>query len=71
LEKIVACYSGVEYAEQPRKFLWQGEWRAVRRITAEARTADEKIFEVVDETGETFRLAYRSAADCWTIRPIG
>lgn len=71
MEEIVECYSGVEYAEQPRKFLWRGEWRTVRLIAAEGRTADEKYFEVLDEAGEKFRLAYRTAADRWTIRPAG
>jgi hypothetical protein len=69
LEKTVECYSGVEYAEQPRKFLWRGEWRGVRQITAEGRTVDGKHFKVLDEAGAKFLLAYRPSADRWTIRP--
>jgi hypothetical protein len=71
LEKNVECYSGVEYAEQPRRFIWQGEWRTVRQIAAEHRTVDGKQFEILDDTGEKFLLAYRSPADCWTIQPLG
>ncbi len=71
VEKTVECYSGVEYAEQPRKFLWRGVWRTVRQITAEGRTVDGKFFEALDEAGEKFRLAYSSAADGWTIQPRG
>jgi hypothetical protein len=69
LEEIVKCYSGVDYAEQPRKFYWRGEWRTVRLIAAEGRTVDGKFFEALDEAGEKFRLAYSSAADGWTIQP--
>jgi hypothetical protein len=71
VEKTVECYSGVEYAEQPRKFLWHGSWRVVRQIIAEGRTADGKFFEVLNEAGEKYRLAYSSAADDWTIQPRG
>jgi hypothetical protein len=71
LEKIVECYSGVEYAEQPRRFLWRGEWRVVRRVAAEGKMVDGKQFEVLDEGGEKFLLVYRSSADRWTIQPAG
>jgi len=70
LEKNVECYSGVEYAEQPRKFLWRGEWRSVCRIVAERRTVDGKQFEILDDAGEKFLLAYQSPADHWTVRPV-
>ena len=71
MEKNVECYSGVEYAEQPRKFLWRGEWRSVRCIVAERWTVDGKQFEILDDAGERFLLAYRSTADHWTIQPTG
>jgi hypothetical protein len=70
LEKNVECYSGVEYAELPRKFLWQESWRTVGRIYAERRTVEGKQFEVVDEGGEKFLLIYDARDDRWTIRPI-
>jgi hypothetical protein len=71
LEKNVECYSGVEYAEQPRKFLWQESWRTVERIYGERRTVQGKQFEVADEGGEKFLLTYDAHGDRWTIRPIG
>jgi hypothetical protein len=71
VEKIVECYSGVEYAEQPRRFRWEGGWRTVGRILAECRTEDGKQFDLLDDTGERFRLAYQARADCWSIRPVG
>ena len=71
MEKNVECYSGVEYPEQPRRFLWEGTWRAVARVAAEARTADGKEFTVIDGAGGRFQLAYRASADRWTVRPAG
>jgi hypothetical protein len=69
LEKKVECYSGVEYAEEPRKFLWQGKWRIVRQIAAENRTVNEKQFTIVDDAGEKFLLTYQFPEDRWEIRP--
>jgi hypothetical protein len=71
MKKTVECFSGVEYAEQPRRFLWQGDWRTVRQIAAESRTPDSKQFEVLDDSGEKFHLTYRPSADCWIILPAG
>jgi hypothetical protein len=65
----VECYSGVEYPERPRKFLWQGTWRAVERILAERRTPEGKQFEVQDEERGKFLLIYDRGRDDWTIRP--
>jgi hypothetical protein len=66
---MVECYSGVEYAERPRKFLWQGSWRAVGRICAQRRVPEGKQFVVEDEERGTFVLTYESERDLWTIRP--
>jgi hypothetical protein len=70
LNDEVECYSGVEYAERPRKFLWRGKWRTVDRIQAERRTPEGKQFEVQDEEQEKFILAYETGRDTWTIHPL-
>ena len=69
MNDLVECYSGVEYAERPRKFFWQGNWRTVSRIFAERRLPEGRQFGVEDEERETFLLTYDSARDLWTIRP--
>ena len=66
---LVECYSGAEYAEQPRKFFWQGNWRTVSRIRSEHRTPGGKQFEVEDEEQGRFLLTYDSGPDLWTIQP--
>jgi hypothetical protein len=66
----VECYSGVEYPEQPRKFLWQEHWHTVERIYARRRTVQGKQFEIVDRGGEKFLLTYDVLTDRWTIQPI-
>ena len=67
---MVECYSGVEYAEQPRKFFWEGAWRMVSRIIAERRLPEGKQFVVEDEQREQFLLTYGFERGQWTIRPV-
>jgi hypothetical protein len=68
LDNPVECYSGVEYAERPVRFSWEGRHRMVSRICAERRIPEGKQFEVVDEEGGRFLLTYTTAHDRWTIR---
>jgi hypothetical protein len=65
----VECYSGVEYPERPRKFLWRGEWRTVERILVERRIPEGKQFEVLDDSQGKFLLTYESGRDAWIVRP--
>lgn len=65
----VECHSGAEYAESPRRFLWQGAWRDVDRVYAERRTPNGKQFEVLDEERDKFILTYDTENDSWTILP--
>ena len=69
MDERVECYSGLEYAERPIRFFWQGLWRTVGRICAERRTPEGKQFEVLDEEEGKFLLTYKTAGDAWTIRP--
>jgi hypothetical protein len=68
MDDMVECYSGVEYAQRPVRFSWQGTHRTVRRICAERRIPEGKQFDVVDEEGGNFLLTYEAARDCWTVR---
>jgi hypothetical protein len=63
----VECYSGMEYAERPLKFLWQEEWREIRRIVAERRTEHGKEFDILDERNEMFQLIYDFGSEGWTV----
>jgi hypothetical protein len=65
----VECYSGAEYAEEPRKFYWDGSWRRVGRIAARRRSPEGKQFIVEDERGESFVLTYETGPDRWIVRP--
>jgi hypothetical protein len=66
----VECYSGVEYAQRPMRFVWQGAVRTVARICAERRIPEGKQFEVLDEDRGRFLLTYESARDLWSVRPV-
>jgi hypothetical protein len=68
VDTLVKCYSGVEYAERPVRFSWEGKHHMVSRICDERRTPEGKQFEVVDEEGGRFLIAYTTAHDHWTIR---
>ncbi|MGB7537211.1 MAG: hypothetical protein WBM17_01610 [Anaerolineales bacterium] len=65
----VECYSGAEYAEAPRRFLWEGEWRTISRIIARRRLPEGKQFVVDDGQGGQFVLTYESERERWTIMP--
>ena len=65
----VECYSGAEYAEAPRRFLWEGEWRPVSRIIMRRRLPEGKQFVVDDGRGEQFILTYLTEGGQWTVRP--
>lgn len=65
----VECYSGAEYAEEPRRFLWEGEWRTVSRIIARRRLPAGKQFVTEDGQGGKFTLTYLTECGQWTIRP--
>jgi hypothetical protein len=69
MPETVECYSGTEYAEEPRRFFWEGEWREVRRILSRGRIPGGKQFMVENGQGERFVLTYMGERGQWTIRP--
>jgi hypothetical protein len=68
-EGTVECYSGYEYAQRPRAFVWQGERFEVAQIDAEWRTPEGKSFRVRAPDGQVFDLFYRAMYDQWDIHP--
>jgi hypothetical protein len=69
MDGTVECYSGVEYAQRPMRFFWQGVWRRVERICVERRIPEGKQFVVEDMDRGRFLLTYETTRDLWTIRP--
>jgi hypothetical protein len=70
MDDRVECYSGIEYAERPDRFYWQGKWRRVRDVRGERRLPGGKQFEVETGDGEVFFLTYDSGTDQWLVRPL-
>jgi hypothetical protein len=68
MPELVECYSGTEYAEAPRKFFWEREWREVIRILARRRLPEGKQFVVEDGQGGRFALMYEFEREQWTVR---
>ena len=55
METQVECYSGVEYAERPKAFNWQGQRLAVDEMPLRWREPGYKCFRVL-AGGQTFEL---------------
>jgi hypothetical protein len=70
MDEDVESYSGVEFAERPVSFTWQGERRTVKQVLSEARMPAGKRFEIVDVKHESFLLSYDSLTDRWRVRPL-
>jgi hypothetical protein len=65
----VMCYSGVEYAERPRAFFWQGILHKVVKIQARWLTPDGKFFLVRTSSNQLYNLFYNPASNAWEISP--
>jgi len=63
----VECYSGVEYAERPVAFEWEGRRLEVESIEARWRAPGSKRFRVRTTDGQRFELIYQSHIDEWGI----
>jgi hypothetical protein len=69
MPELVECHSGTEYAEDPRRFFWEGEWRKVIRVVVRRRMPDGKQFVVEEERHELFVLTFDPERGEWMIRP--
>ena len=63
----VECYSGGEYAERPRAFLWEGEWMEIEAILRQWRFPDGKAFLVRAAGDRAFELRYNEASGEWDL----
>jgi len=63
----VRCYSGVEYAEYPVSFEWQGVQLQIVEILARRRYPDGKSFRVRTGEGRIFELFYEEESQAWHI----
>lgn len=63
----VECYSGGEYADQPRALLWQGARLEVAQVLQRWRSPEGKGFLVSTADGRIFELTYQVQADAWVI----
>jgi hypothetical protein len=69
METQVECYSGVEYAERPTAFAWQGQRLVVEEVLQRWRAPGYKCFRV-RAGGQTFELRYDEHTEEWQIEII-
>jgi len=65
----VECYSGVEYAEYPVSFEWQGVRLSIAEILARWRHPGGKSFRVRTVDERVFELTYEEESQAWRIEP--
>ena len=61
----IECYSGSEYAEYPRAFVWQAQRLVVVEILQRWRTPTGKNFRVVATNGQVYDLFYDEMSQAW------
>ena len=67
---LVVCLSGVEYAERPLAFTWEGRRLEIAEILERWRGPGEKGFRIKTTEGQVFELTYREIPDDWRVRPF-
>jgi hypothetical protein len=70
METQVECYSGHEYTERPIAIFWEGARFPIKKLIAEWRTPNGKVFQVQVENGRHFELVYEQDLDTWAINAI-
>ena len=68
--RIVECYSGHTYAQEPRAVIWQERRYPVLHVEQRWRTAEGPAFRLQTEPGERFELHYHELEDRWTIQML-
>ena len=66
-EPSVACYSGHDYAAEPRSVAWRGQTHTVACVIARWRTPAGPAFRVLTESGIVFDLSYQEEDDSWAV----
>ena len=67
---IVECYSGHDYGERPKSFIWEGLKMEIAQIQTQWRTPSGRCFRIITKNDEKFILCYDEAACKWMIDPI-
>lgn len=70
LSTVVECYSGVEYGERPRVFLFQGQRYQVAEVLGRWRTPEGRFFRVRTEDDQIFQLIENVLDETWTVQWI-
>jgi len=66
----VECHSGIEYAQTPCAWMWDGRRSKVEKVITETRSPSEKRFFVQSTDGQSFTLVYRCVQDEWFAQPM-
>lgn len=62
----VKCYSGYQYAEEPRSFVWQEDELEIESVEEAWQEPGKRLFRVVSQDGRLFELCYNEATDRWS-----
>lgn len=65
----VECYSGIEYAEYPVAFDYQGERIQIAEILERQRHPTGKRFLVRTADSHIFEISYDEPQDTWLVEP--
>ena len=66
----VRCYSGHEYAQEPRSFMYRGVEYDIAGIEKTWREPGEKYFLARTEENKFFRLCYNEVQERWTVTEV-
>ena len=66
-ETQVICYSGSEYGEYPRAFVWQGQRLEVREVLQRWRTPGGKRFRLLAVDDHVYELFYDELSQAWLV----
>jgi len=64
---VVTCYSGDQYANRPKSFVWHGEVLQVSEVVSQWEFPSGPGFRVFTTSRRLFELVYRTADDQWDI----
>jgi hypothetical protein len=70
MSSLVICYSGVDYAERPLAFEWEGEKLQINKIVQRWRSPQGLGFQVMTDDQQLFELFYDLLGDTWQVNLI-
>ena len=73
---IVQCYEGMKAKQAPRSFVYRDRTLRVREVFRQwleedlaGRDSRRKVFDVLCDDGDFYRLTYRFKEDAWFMSP--